>query len=225
MKRIAIHTALLAVLLLSCSKGKTPDRPEAIDTIPLLVMQIQKCSKLYTSEFRIHKIVTHDDKLQLNGSFFKKDFSINLPAGKRKVAIPMDATLKTYIDFTGFSEKNVRRQGKKIEITLPDPKVDLTSTKIDHKDVKQYVALTRSNFTDEELANYEQQGRQVIINDIARMDIMEQARQSAANTLIPLIEQMGYEDKDITVTFRKEFTPSEIKSFLNINSTEYGKAQ
>lgn len=188
-------------------------------------MQIQKCSKLYTSEFRIHKIVTHDDKLQLNGSFFKKDFSINLPAGKRKVAIPMDATLKTYIDFTGFSEKNVRRQGKKIEITLPDPKVDLTSTKIDHKDVKQYVALTRSNFTDEELANYEQQGRQAIINDIARMDIMEQARQSAANTLIPLIEQMGYEDKDITVTFRKEFTPSEIKSFLNINSTEYGKAQ
>ena len=137
MKRIAIHTALLAVLLLSCSKGKTPDGPEAIDTIPLLVMQIQKCSKLYTSEFRIHKIVTHDDKLQLNGSFFKKDFSINLPAGKRKVAIPMDATLKTYIDFTGFSEKNVRRQGKKIEITLPDPKVDLTSTKIDHKDVKQ----------------------------------------------------------------------------------------
>ncbi|EFU30342.1 DUF4230 domain-containing protein [Segatella buccae] len=225
MKRIAIHTALLAVLLLSCSKGKTPDGPEDIDTIPLLVMQIQKCSKLYTSEFRIHKIVTHDDKLQLNGSFFKKDFSINLPAGKRKVAIPMDATLKTYIDFTGFSEKNVRRQGKKIEITLPDPKVDLTSTKIDHKDVKQYVALTRSNFTDEELANYEQQGRQAIINDIARMDIMEQARQSAANTLIPLIEQMGYEDKDITVTFRKEFTPSEIKSFLNINSTEYGKAQ
>lgn len=225
MKRIAIHTALLAVLLLSCSKGKTPAGPEAIDTIPLLVMQIQKCSKLYTSEFRIHKIVTHDDKLQLNGSFFKKDFSINLPAGKRKVAIPMDATLKTYIDFTGFSEKNVRRQGKKIEITLPDPKVDLTSTKIDHKDVKQYVALTRSNFTDEELANYEQQGRQAIINDIARMDIMEQARQSAANTLIPLIEQMGYEDKDITVTFRKEFTPSEIKSFLNINSTEYGKAQ
>lgn len=225
MKRIAIHTALLAVLLLSCSKGKTPDGPEVIDTIPLLVMQIQKCSKLYTSEFRIHKIVTHDDKLQLNGSFFKKDFSINLPAGKRKVAIPMDATLKTYIDFTGFSEKNVRRQGKKIEITLPDPKVDLTSTKIDHKDVKQYVALTRSNFTDEELANYEQQGRQAIINDIARMDIMEQARQSAANTLIPLIEQMGYEDKDITVTFRKEFTPSEIKSFLNINSTEYGKAQ
>ena len=137
----------------------------------------------------------------------------------------MDATLKTYIDFTGFSEKNVRRQGKKIEITLPDPKVDLTSTKIDHKDVKQYVALTRSNFTDEELANYEQQGRQAIINDIARIDIMEQARQSAANTLIPLIEQMGYEDKDITVTFRKEFTPSEIKSFLNINSTEYGKAQ
>lgn len=112
-EKIAIHTALLAVLLLSCSKGKTPGGPEAIDTIPLLVMQIQKCSKLYTSEFRIHKIVTHDDKLQLNGSFFKKDFSINLPAGKRKVAIPMDATLKTYIDFTGFSEKNVRRQGKR----------------------------------------------------------------------------------------------------------------
>ena len=41
----------------------------------------------------------------------------------RKVAIPMDATLKAYVDFSGFSAKNVNRQGDKIEIILPDPKV------------------------------------------------------------------------------------------------------
>ena len=92
-----------------------------IDTIPQLVTQIQKTSKLYTSEYRVHKIITHDDELQLKGSFMKQDFEITLPAGKRKVAIPIDATLKAYIDFANFSEKNIRREGRKSPSSYPTP--------------------------------------------------------------------------------------------------------
>lgn len=200
----------------ACSqKQPTEEKANVIDTIPVMVMQIQKCSRLYTAEAHVHKIITHDDKLNLKGSFMKKDFNIHIPGSNRKVAIPMDATIKAYVDFEGFSQKNVSRKGDKIEIILPDPKLVLTSSKIDHKAVKQYVSLTRSNFTDAELTKLEQQGRQSIINDIPNIDLMEQAQFSAANTLIPMLIDMGFKEENIKISFRKKFTLQDLKGFIS----------
>ncbi len=200
----------------ACSqKQPTEEKANVIDTIPVMVMQIQKCSRLYTAEAHVHKIITHDDQLNLKGSFMKKDFNIHIPGSNRKVAIPMDATIKAYVDFEGFSQKNVSRKGDKIEIILPDPKLVLTNSKIDHKAVKQYVSLTRSNFTDAELTKLEQQGRQSIINDIPNIDLMEQAQFSAANTLIPMLIDMGFKEEDIKISFRKKFTLQDLKGFIS----------
>ena len=200
----------------ACSqKQPTEEKANVIDTIPVMVMQIQKCSRLYTAEAHVHKIITHDDQLNLKGSFMKKDFNIHIPGSNRKVAIPMDATIKAYVDFEGFSQKNVSRKGDKIEIILPDPKLVLTSSKIDHKAVKQYVSLTRSNFTDTELTKLEQQGRQSIINDIPNIDLMEQAQFSAANTLIPMLIDMGFKEENIKISFRKKFTLQDLKGFIS----------
>jgi hypothetical protein len=210
------------MLCCSCSRHKTEQETVTIDTIPMMVMQIQKCSKLYTAEYKVHKIITHDDKMKLKGSFMKKDFSINLPLGSRKIAIPMDATLKAYIDFADFNEDNVKRQADKIEIILPDPHVTLTSTRINHDEIKQYVALTRSRFSDEELSSYERQGREAIIKDIPSMGMMDMARESAARTLIPMIEQMGFEESNITISFRKHYTLNDIKSLLDKTTIEHG---
>lgn len=200
----------------ACSKKQpTEEKVNVIDTIPVMVMQIQKCSRLYTAEAHVHKIITHDDQLNLKGSFLKKDFNIHIPGTNRKVAIPMDATIKAYVDFEGFSQKNVSRKGDKIEIILPDPKLVLTSSKIDHKAVKQYVSLTRSNFTDAELTQLEQQGRLSIINDIPNIDLMEQAQLSAANTLIPMLKDMGFKEENITISFRKKFSLQDLKGFIS----------
>lgn len=200
----------------ACSqKQPTEEKANVIDTIPVMVMQIQKCSRLYTAEAHVHKIITHDDQLNLKGSFMKKDFNIHIPGSNRKVAIPMDATIKAYVDFEGFSQKNVSRKGDKIEIILPDPKLVLTNSKIDHKAVKQYVSLTRSNFTDAELTKLEQQGRQSIINDISNIDLMEQAQFSAANTLIPMLIDMGFKEENIKISFRKKFTLQDLKGFIS----------
>lgn len=219
-----LHLILFSIFMLccSCSRHKTEQETVTIDTIPMMVMQIQKCSKLYTAEYKVHKIITHDDKMKLNGSFMKKDFSIHLPLGSRKIAIPMDATLKAYIDFADFNEDNVKRQGDKIEIILPDPHVTLTSTRINHDEIKQYVALTRSRFSDEELSSYERQGREAIIKDIPSMGMMDMARESAARTLIPMIEQMGFEESNITISFRKHYTLNDIKSLLDKTTIEHG---
>lgn len=226
MKRNAIISiAFLAAVLLSCSGKKTEKPTESIDTIPVMVMQIQKCSKLYATEYHVHKIITHDDQLKLKGSFLKHDYDIGLPLGKRKVAIPIDATIKAYIDFSEFSEQNVRKSGKKIEIILPDPRITLTSTRINHNEIRQYVAMTRRNFSDAELASYENLGRKSIIADIPNMDIIERARLSAANVLVPLIEQMGYKQEDITITFNRPFSATDIMNIIDKSTIENGKEQ
>ena len=202
----------------ACSHKQQEAKVNVIDTIPVLVTQIQKCNRLYTAEAHVHKIITHDDQLNLKGSIFKKSFNIHVPGSNRKVAIPMDATIKAYIDFQGFSAQNVKRNGDKIEIILPDPKLALTSSKIDHNGVKQYVSLARSNFSDAELSQLEQQGRESIIRDIPNLDLTEQAQLSAANTLIPMLKDMGFKEENIKISFRKKFTWEDIKSFFDTST-------
>lgn len=214
MRKILLFLAL-PLMAMACSRQQAEKPVETIDTTPSLIMQIRKCSRMYSAEYKVHKIVTHDDQMKLNGSFLQKDFSIDLPLGKRKVAIPINATLKAYIDFGDISEKNFRRKGRKIEVILPDPQVVMTSSKIRHQDIKQYVSVLRSDFSDEELTRFEQQGRKAIINDIPRLGIIATARENAAHTLIPIIQQMGYREEDITISFRKDFSIDDIRTLLD----------
>lgn len=218
MKNFLIIAVLLTTLF-ACgnSEKKTPYSQLTRDSIPALIMQVQKTSKLYTADFKVHKIITHDDELKIKGTILQQDFDIPLPLGSRKVAIPMDATVKAYIDFSAFSEKNVKREGDKIEIILPDPQVELTSTRINHEDVKKHVPLLRSNFSDKELADYSMQGRKAIINDIPKMGIIPMAQESATRMLVPMLQQMGYEESNITITFRKDFSVSDVLSIIKDN--------
>jgi hypothetical protein len=207
----------------SCSADKenAPEpNSENTDSLPMLVMQIRKHSRLYTAEYRIKKIVTHDDVKRLKGTFLGKQFDMKMPIGDRKIAIPMSAKLKAYIDFSSFSEKNIERNGNKITIILPDPKVTLTSSKIDRKNIKEFVSITRSHFTDKDMTDYENQGREAIISSITRTGIIETAQENAAQIIIPMIEQMGYEGKDITVTFRKQFDESDLKTLIDATTVE-----
>lgn len=192
------------------------------DAFHSFIMQVQKCSRIYTTEIKIHKIVTHDDVIRLKGTILAQDFNIRMPLGDRKIAIPMDATLKAFIDMSDFSEKNVERDGQKIIITLPDPQVTLTSSKIDQKGIKEYVGLVRSHFTDAEMADYEQQGRAAIIASIPQLGIISTAQENAARVLVPLITQMGYQEQDIVIQFRKEYGIQDIKSLVNMD-IEHGK--
>ena len=190
------------------------EQPMATDTIPLLVMQIQKCARLYTTEYHIHKIVTHDDILKLKGNLLSKNIDVALPLGERKIAIPMDATLKAYIDFSDFSERNIERHGDKITFVLPDPQVVLTSSKINQHEIREYVGLVRSQFTDKELSSYEQQGRQAILNSVPRLGIKQQAQANAARVLVPMLTEMGYREENVTIAFRRNL---DIMKLINTN--------
>ena len=219
MIRFGVFAVSLWLLVTGCQESSdtrqgAPGTYEAVDTVPMLIMQVQKCSKLYTSEFKVHKIVTHDDVIRLKGSMLQQAYNIKIPLGERKIAIPMDATLKAYIDFSQFSEKNIERSGDRITILLPDPKVTMTSSKIDQKSIREYVALTRAHFSDAEMSNYEQQGRAAIMQSIPELGIIDLAKANAAKVLVPMLVQLGYREENITIAYRKDFNQNNIMRLI-----------
>ncbi len=223
-KKLLILFLPLILLLSSCGENRRAlPQVEQVDTIPMMIMKIKKCQKLYTSEYKVHKIITHDDQLKLKGTFLQQKLNITLPLSSRKIAIPVDATLKAYIDFEDFSSKNVIKKGDKIEIVLPDPKVELTDSKINHDEIMRHVSLIRSDFTDEELSNYENQGRAAILSSVLDLGILDVAQENAAHSLIPMMCQLGYKEDDITITFRKKFTFSDLPMLLEDNLINNGR--
>jgi len=216
---------LLFLLLLSGCQNKKVEKEVAppptetaksrTDSVGLLVAAVRNSSRLYTSEFHVHKIITHNDELKMRGSILGMDYDINVPAGSRRIAIPIDATLKGYIDFTDFDVNNVIFDEGRIELILPDPSVEITSAKINHDEIKSYVALLRSKFTDQELTEYEAQGRDSILVDVPSLDIAGRTRASASNILIPMLRQLGFHNDEITVSFRKDLDQHHLKTTIN----------
>ena len=210
-RKIVIFSGFFALLLIvfftkKCISSSTEKEEERTDSVPrpTLIMQLQRCSRLNTAEIKLHKIITHDDEMKLSGKLMGKELSVNIPAGKRKVAIPLYATVKASIDLGKMTDDDIVREGDKITIYLPQPDVEITETHIDHEGVRQFVAITRSNFSDEELQKYEFEGRKSIEASLGSLGIENMARESAARQLIPIVQAFGFKDTDITITFRKD---------------------
>lgn len=52
------------------------------------------------------------------------------------------------------------------------------------------------------------------------MGIIEMAKDNAARTIIPMVVQMGFKEEDITITFRKQFTTSDLPRLLDMGTVE-----
>lgn len=216
MKKIHLYICILSAICIIfavsffLTKGCTHEAEKPaedtvrIDTLSVMITQIKRCSRLNTAEVKVHKIITHDDVTNLSGKILGKEISIDLPTGKRKVAIPLYATIKASIDMGKVTDQDIVRDGDKIEIFLPQPDVSITETHIDHDGVRQYVAITRSNFSDAELQSYEKKGREAIQKDIPKLGIKEMARESAARQLVPIMQLLGFKDSNITISFRTD---------------------
>ena len=214
MKITFCFVIVLCLSLLSACRGKeTKAEAVRVDTLSL-VMQVKECARLYTAEYEVHKLVLKDDPLRVKGNLFQRTFDVKVPSGERKVMIPLDVTLKAYIDFTGFGEKNVLRSGDRIVVTLPDPRVVVTSSRINHDEVKQFVSLTRSDYTSAELADFTRQGEDEILASVPQLGILEMARENAAHVLVPMLTRLGYDERNIVVSFRKDFTAADMPLLL-----------
>lgn len=205
MRHIIIYIIAAALLAASCGKDDKRDvTAEKTDAMPALIRDIQKTSRLYTSEYNIRKIVTYSDEPRLKGKLLGHQLDMKMPVGDRKIAIPINVTLKAYIDFARFSAANVERHDSVIVVNLPNPQVTLTGSKVDQEGIREYVSLMRSRFSDEEMTEFEKQGRQAVLNSLPRLDIRMTARQSAAQLLIPMLIKAGYREQNIIIRFKEE---------------------
>lgn len=198
-------------------------RPEGDDQAEakLLISRISQQSRLYTAEYRVHKIVTHEDLLNLKGQIFGIDFEHRFNIGDRRIAIPIEVTLKAYVDFSTFTARNVERRGSFIHIILPDPRIVLTSSKVDHQGIKQFTSLWRSAYTDEEMTEFTRQGVESVLAEVPNMRLLHTARDCAAQTLIPLLSSLGYQEDHIIITFRDGVETERIEGLENIKQMNH----
>lgn len=201
----AIAALLTVVAVLPGCSEHHSDRqspPQVIDTVATIAGGIADCARLATAEYRVHKIVTFDDKITVRGKLFSRPFRQDLPVGDRKIAIPIDVTLRGYIDFTDFSANSISRRGDKIIITLPDPVIEVSSSRVDHSGVKEFVSPLRSRFSQEEISRLTAQGMDSVALVVPRLGIAESARLGAARVIVPVVKRMGYDERNIIVRFR-----------------------
>ena len=202
---IVVLFGLLALVCSCGSDGREASEMPSEDTIPMIT-QLQACSRLYTTQFR--------------GRGLLDGLRVGVPLSSRHIAIPIDATVKGYVDMADLTERNIRQEGNRLTVILPDPRVELTATKVDHKQTRQFVRFLGRNFTDAERSFFERQGRDSIIASLPQSGIIENARASAARILVPLLTQMGYKEEDITITFRKEFTGDDLRHMITTITQE-----
>lgn len=207
---------LLSLVIVGCGKkqnAKTEGKTD-VDTLEALATHISACSKLYTSQYDLRKIMVYTDTTTINGNFLNQHIKVNVPFSDRKIAIPITATAKAYIDLGKLKQSDVVKRGDKLEIILPDPEIVLTSTTIDHAGVKQKVGLLRHNFSDDEITKIQQKGRTELIKSLSQTNILADAKENAARVIVPLAVQCGYKEENVTVTFRKNLSPSDLPGLI-----------
>ena len=188
------------VLQAGDSIGTVQAADDALPTENEVANKMRQSDRIYVTEYAVQKIVTADDvsKLKVGAMSFKTSI------GSRRVAIPMEAILKAYIDFDSLSASDITlsKEPRKIAIKLTAPKVELTSSKINHKEINEYTDILRSSFSDRELTDFENQGRKAILASIPNLGIMRRAEQNARDVLVPMFMQFGFDSKEIEIEFK-----------------------
>lgn len=214
---------ILAILLWSlgsCQNSTTPgqnamDQTEDTATV---VLRLQQSARIYSTEYRIHKILIHHESKHLQQRIITQKINIPLPSSSRKIAIPMDIVIKGYTDMNKIEPENIHIEGKSISITLPDPEFIVTSETIDWEHVIQTSDLLRKDFQTQEITDLSKQEKQNILKNIPWDDFLKTAHSNAAHTLFPLLQALGFEQ--IHIQYRDELKNSNPEKLLLYDNIE-----
>lgn len=196
------YILLLAIgLLVGCKKQKEVVPPMASQAE--LLEQVRLCSRIYASEYVVNKVVVRRDERRFQANMLGMKIDMPIMGGERVTAVPVEGIVKAYVDMGTIRTEDIHRQGDTLEVILPDPHVEITSTRILHDEVREKVGLLQRDFTDAERMQLQQQGRDSIVADLSRLGFVAAARESAARTLVPLFVGLGFKEEHITITFRQ----------------------
>lgn len=222
MRRISLFSILAFLIwsLTSCRNNTASEQNAATVTedTAAVVLRLQQCARIYSTEYKIHKIVTNSDDMYLEGNLINKKMSVRLPSSSRKIAIPIDVVIKGYTDLNKIRKENIRIEGKTVTIILPDPEFAVTSVRIDRKNIAQTADLMRSRYQEQDINRLTRQGVESIRKDIPWNDFLETARSNAAYTLFPLLQSLGFEQ--IHIQYRDELKNSSKNSLLLFKNIE-----
>lgn len=211
---------LIAVVLMTASiscatewagDSKSQDADRHPYSPSAVAAAISREGRLYTATCHVHKIVLFTDEAQFNSPLI----DVTIP-GNRKVAIPIDVTIKGYVDFSQFDADAIEIHDSICRITLPDPHVVISASKIDHAAVRQYVSMTRSHFSDADINRLAAQGEDTIANHLASYGIIERSRESCARTLRLDLARMGYKQSNVIIRFRKDYTNQDLRALTTL---------
>lgn len=173
-----------------------------------IIHGIRQHSKLYTAEATAKKTVTYTSNYKLSFKFagFEKD--INLPLGKTTVTIPVSVTYKAYIDLERVTMDNIDIIDKKnIAIVLPDPVLVETAVNIDHSNEKMDKEIFGKKLTHEKYRELVRDAKKQAWDELPEEDqraIIERAKLSATELLIPQLKALGFEN--IVIDYSKNFS-------------------
>lgn len=172
-------------------------RSVAEDKRSLALSALENTPRLYVVQYNVHKILTYEDLSTLDGQLLGEKFSIPI-VGDRKIALPVDATIKGYIEFNGSTVDEV---DDKIIVTLSEPRLEMTSSIVDYDREKQYLSWNRFSFSEEEKESLLKTGKKKILQSLNRRDVMDRSRKSAFNALLPILEGCGYAPENVVIRF------------------------
>lgn len=111
--------------------------------------------------------------------------------GQRTAIIPVEANIKAGIDLSQL--KNIRISGKTVYITLPDPVIEIESTRILNDEIVTSVAPLRFDFSNEELTQIARKGTDAIRNDLGKYNLVVPAQEQAEVIISSIVNRMGLE--------------------------------
>lgn len=111
--------------------------------------------------------------------------------GQRTAIIPVEANIKAGIDLSQL--KDIRISGKTVYITLPDPVIEIESTRILNDEIVTSVAPLRSDFSNDELSQIARKGTDAIRSELGKYNLVEPAQAQAEVIISAIVSRMGLE--------------------------------
>ena len=204
-----IVLSLMTILSMKACSNANPEEKaqEEAATQDAVIETVRQHSRLYTAEAQSKKTMTYTSQNKLPLKALRIDKSIDLPLGKTEAKIPVTVTYKAYIDLGRVDSRNVRTDGKTIRIILPDPIIVETACTVDHENESQEKQLLGKGLTYEQYQEMVRQAKESAwteLPDSAQQAVIETAKVSATDLLIPQLRALGF--TKIEIAYREDFS-------------------
>ena len=163
----------MALLLISCNSGVTKDTQielkNAISQVPMI----------YTVEAVAQIFVDNKDTQESLKSYF----------GDRVIVVPLKANIKAGVNLSKLD--SLYFKDGVAHVVLPDPEIEIESTEIAYEDMIFNVSGMRDRFSEEEITALASAGRQKIVENLYKMDLIEPATKQAEAILQGIAARLG----------------------------------